>query len=65
MYNKISKISNKISPVGEKVLHSGNLAPEYFMYNKISNKIDVYTFGIVLIKHISRRKLVGFGGPKI
>ncbi|KAL5055629.1 hypothetical protein RYX36_036311 [Vicia faba] len=34
----------------------GYLAPEYFMYGKVSDKIDVYAFGVVLLELISSRE---------
>ncbi|KAG0480530.1 hypothetical protein HPP92_011388 [Vanilla planifolia] len=42
----------------------GYLAPEYFMYGKIDEKIDVYAFGVVLLELISGKRPVSTGCPK-
>ncbi|XP_058090781.1 protein kinase STUNTED-like [Magnolia sinica] len=42
----------------------GYLAPEYFMYGKVSDKIDVYSYGVVLLELLSGRKPISTEGPK-
>ncbi|GJW46491.1 probable receptor-like serine/threonine-protein kinase [Tanacetum coccineum] len=40
------------------------LAPEYFMYGKVNDKIDVYAFGVVLLELLSGRKPIDNEYPK-
>nr|XP_010905327.1 mitogen-activated protein kinase kinase kinase 5 isoform X1 [Elaeis guineensis] len=42
----------------------GYLAPEYFMYGKVNEKIDVYAFGVMLLELLSGRKPISTGYPK-
>ncbi|XP_052191561.1 protein kinase STUNTED-like [Diospyros lotus] len=42
----------------------GYLAPEYFMYGKVNDKIDVYAYGVVLLELLSGRKPISNDLPK-
>ncbi|KAL8134277.1 hypothetical protein AgCh_009353 [Apium graveolens] len=42
----------------------GYLAPEYFMYGKVNDKIDVFAFGVVLLELLSGKKPISNEYPK-
>ncbi|GER49147.1 kinase family protein [Striga asiatica] len=42
----------------------GYLAPEYFMYGKVNEKIDVYAYGVVLLELLSGKKPISSNCPK-
>ncbi|PIA28503.1 hypothetical protein AQUCO_06900046v1 [Aquilegia coerulea] len=42
----------------------GYMAPEYFMYGKVNEKIDVYSYGVVLLEILSGRKPISNEYPK-
>ena len=38
------------------ILHRGYTAPEYAIYGQLSEKVDTYSYGVVLLEIISGRK---------
>ncbi|KDP47149.1 hypothetical protein JCGZ_00040 [Jatropha curcas] len=53
-YNKTEQISENINVVGT----FGYLAPEYVMYGKVDEKIDVYSYGVVLLELVSGKEAI-------
>jgi serine/threonine protein kinase len=48
----------------EKAFSGRYLAPEYFMHGRVTDKIDVYAFGVVLLELLSNRKPINNECPK-
>jgi len=45
-------------------LYGSYLAPEYFMHGKVSDKVDVFAFGVVLLELLSGRMPINSEHPK-
>jgi hypothetical protein len=41
----------------------GYLAPEYATLGQLSDKVDVYSFGVLALEVVSGRKNINFDGP--
>ncbi|WCJ39889.1 Protein kinase STUNTED [Euphorbia peplus] len=50
------KSSSSCTIKGDVAGTFGYFAPEYFMYGKVSDKIDVYAFGVVLLELLSGKE---------
>ncbi|KAH9691396.1 protein kinase domain-containing protein [Citrus sinensis] len=46
------------------ILLSDDFEPQYFMYGKVNDKIDVYAFGVVLLELLTGRKPISNDHPK-
>ncbi|XP_002528423.3 pto-interacting protein 1 [Ricinus communis] len=57
VYNKSEEIPAKIRPF-DVVGTFGYIAPEYMMYGKVDEKIDVYSYGVVLLELITGKEAI-------
>jgi serine/threonine protein kinase len=57
-------LANNKSVVVNKLLLYRYMAPEYFSYGKVNEKIDIYAFGVVLLEIISGRRPITQGSAK-
>ena len=57
-------LSFQFALTSEEFLCGRYLAPEYFMHGRVTDKIDVYAFGVVLLELLSNRKPISNESPK-
>ena len=57
VYNRAQQVSAKVKPL-RVVGTFGYLAPEYMMYGKVDEKVDVYSYGVVLLELISGKEAI-------
>ena len=63
-FSPIFKVILELEYVMYDSLCGSYLAPEYFMYGKVSDKVDVFAFGVVLLELLSGRKPINSEHPK-
>lgn len=45
-------------------LYSGYMSPEYFLGGNLSEKIDVYSFGVIILEMVAGRKTRHSSNPE-
>ena len=61
-HHRSQQVSENVKPINV-VGTFGYLAPEYMMYGKVDEKMDVYSYGVVLLELITGKEATHTNQP--